>query len=181
MISWEQLYNPFGRTAGWQAFIFGLAGMTMAGVIASITGVHFTGLFSAISTVSLGWHVPFAEMALTWLPLTFFGVIYCQFFGSRNYRVIDVIGTLTFSRIPYLLISFTGFLRWAPIGQELTFALAIAILIIAFAWTLALTYHALGISGNLKKERLWIGLLTVNVLGQIVYIQFINKIYLLIL
>ncbi len=181
MIAIELLYNPFERVAGWKALLFGSLGILLASVLAALSGTHFTGMFSAIYTISTGWHVPFFELMLIWVPLTFFCALYCQFFGSLYYRLIDVIGTIAFSMIPYVLIGAGGFLRMLPIGDQMKFILALILIFLSLTWSLSLIYHALKVSGNLKQRRLWVGFLACSLLSQVIYLLFINKLYLIIL
>ncbi len=177
----ERIYNPFERIAGWKALGFGWLGIIFASALAAYNGTHFTGLFSAIYTVSTGWYVPFFELMLIWVPLSVFCALYCQFFGSSHYRLIDVVGTIAFSMVPYLIISAGGFVRLLPIGKDIQMVLAIIFIYLSIVWSLMLIFHALRVSGNLKQQGLWIGFFLSTLLTQLVYMLFINKLYLLIL
>lgn len=177
----ERIYNPFERIAGWKALFFGWLGMLAASALAAFNGTHFTGMFSAIYTVSTGWYVPFFELMLIWLPLTIFCALYCQFFGSSHYRLIDVLGTIAFSMVPYLIISAGGFIRLLPLGGEMQMVLMIVFIYLSLVWSLMLIFHALRVSGNLKQQGLWTGFILCTLLSQLTYMLFINKLYLLIL
>lgn len=177
----ERLYNPFEKIAGWQALLWGWLGILIAATLAALNGAHFTGLFSAVYTISTGWYVPFFELMLIWFPLTVYCALYCHFIGSSHYRLIDVIGTVSFSMIPYILIGIGGFVRSIPIGNEIQYIMAIIVIFVALTWSLALIFHSLRISGNLKQKRLWAGFLLCTLLSQLTFMLSINKLYLIIL
>lgn len=153
MSNLEHIYNPFERIAGWKALLFGAIGMLLASVIAGVNGTHFTGLHSAIYSVSNGWYVPFFVLMLIWGPLTIFCALYCQFFGSSHYRLIDVIGTIAFSMVPYLIISLCGFVKLLPLGMEVQLMIAMIFIYLSLVWSLVLIFHALRVPGNLKEQR----------------------------
>lgn len=177
----EGLYNPFEKIAGWRALLLGMLGIFLASAIAGFNGTHFTGLHSAIYSVSTGWYVPFFELMLIWVPLTILSTLYCQFFGTSHYRLIDVIGTIAFSMVPYLIISVGGFVRLLPISGQLQLILAVILIYLSLIWSLVLVFHALRVSGNLKQQGLWVGFIACTLLSQLVYMLFINKLYLFIL
>ncbi|MDW3195594.1 MAG: hypothetical protein R8G66_24675 [Cytophagales bacterium] len=177
----EIIYNPFEKIAGVKAFLLGGLGMLAASALAAVNGTHFTGMFSAIYTVSTGWYVPFFELMLIWVPLTVLCALYCQFFGSTHYRLVDIIGTIAFSMIPYLVISVGGFIRLLPLGSEIQLLLAVIFVYLSLVWSLMLIFHALRVSGNLKEQKLWVGFIFCTMISQLIYMLFINKIYLFIL
>lgn len=181
MTTMEIIYNPFEKFAGARALMLGLMGILTASILAAINGTHFTGMFSAIYTVSTGWYVPFFELMLIWIPLTVISALYCQFFGSSHYRLIDVIGTIAFSMVPYVVISAGGFIRLLPMGAELQMTLMVIFIYLSLVWSLMLIFHALRVSGNLKQQKLWVGFILCTMISQLIYMLFINKIYLLIL
>lgn len=175
------LFNPFEKIAGLPALIVGITTIIIAGLIAGNNGTHFPSFLTTILTVSTGWHVPIVEMLFIWSTLSVLGILACQFFGSAHYRVVDVLGTMAISRIPYIIITLGGYSFSSGLDASILQMIMLPLLLIIIGWSLALLYNALRISGNLKGRVLWISFTAVCLGTQIITNLFMDKIYLLIL
>ena len=157
--------NPFEKIAGWQALGLGLIAVMIAALIGSYNGVYFDGAFD--------FH-PTGNPYSLWLALELLGIglasiiimfLLAGVFFSKNFRVIDVIGTTTLAKIPYLFLVLTGFIRLPEILNDanaitenpyeifsVSFIVFILLATTITIWLFALHYHAFKVSLNIRKN-----------------------------
>lgn len=99
------LTNPFRRIAGWRAFVIGLIIMIPTVWIGAVNNIYFSGAFDAKvgATLPIGSAFLMQLIGLASLVAVFYlvGKLF-----ARGTRFQDILGTITLSRAPYLLIVF---------------------------------------------------------------------------
>lgn len=182
-LSWSSLFNPFTRIAGWQAFFPGLVGILAMSIIGSYSGIVFDGVidvhFSNVDALTALQYMGFSMLALI---LVFWLVALLL---SKGFRLIDLLGTLTLSKAPYLLLAIAGFLAEAPDAQMIisnpgillestAFLVVTAITIPITIWSVALMYHAFSISCDLKGSRATVAFIVALIMAEALSKVFIH-------
>lgn len=178
---WKMLFNPFTRIAGWQAFLPGLVVILALSIVGSYSGIVFDGVvdvhFSNADVLTSLQYMGFSMLALI---LVFWLVALLL---SNGFRFIDLLGTLTLSKAPYLLLAIAGFFADAPDAQTIIsnpgillestgFLIVTAITIPVTIWSVALMYHAFSISCDLKGSRA-----TVAFIVALLFAETLSKIF----
>jgi hypothetical protein len=161
--SFEWIYNPFTRLAGWTALGLGLlAALLMAGlgayshvVFDGVIDVHFqsTDLVNTLSLVGI---------SLASLILVFWvaGLIV-----AKPFRFIDLAGTMALAKAPFLIMALTGFLATPPdmesilnnpmvIVQDPGFLGVLILSLPVMVWSIVLMHSAYKVSCGLKGSTL---------------------------
>lgn len=84
---------------------------------------------------------------------------------SKNFRFIDILGTMTLAKAPFLLLALFGFFTTTPdmsniyqdpyaIFQSPTFVLMMVLTVPVMIWSITLMYNALKVSCDLKGSSL---------------------------
>jgi len=157
--------NPFEKIAGWQALGLGLQPILIIAILGSELGVYFDGaldLHLSGSPYSLWKALAMLSICIASIIFMFLlaGIIF-----SKNFRVIDVIGTTILAKAPFLFLTLAGFIPLPEILQDtkaiidnpysiFSFSLiAIILLTIPITiWLFALHYHAFKVSLNIRKN-----------------------------
>ncbi len=109
----EWLFNPFKRIAGIEAFIIGLAIAAVAAVIGSFSGVVFDGIidvhFDKQLTLSKSLICSGIDIVILVLFMYLAGLIV-----AKGFRFVDMLGTMTLSRAPFILLAIAGFIASPP-------------------------------------------------------------------
>lgn len=162
---WSLLINPFTRIAGWQAFAAGFVISVLSVWISSVNGTYFDGV--------IDFHYGGENYSL----LKLFGILAIDIFSitavmslsgfiiSKSFRLIDILGTMTFSRIPYLLLAvFSLFVKSPDLNEilhnplsvfnNIGFVLVMILSLPVLVWYIALMYNALKVSCDVKGMKL---------------------------
>ena len=183
----DLLWNPFTRIAGWQAMIFGWIFMAIAATVGAYNNVAFDGaldihLYSLpiwlnIIFIFSDWNIVFIVMALGSLLM------------KKQYRFVDLAGTLAFARSPFIIAGILGFIATPLTLEQLESAQGVLpfsggtvifmfIAIACVAWNIALTYNALKLSCDIKGKNLTLliilGLLVAEVITTFLKMQFVG-------
>ncbi len=161
---WNLVWNPFIRVAGWQAFGIGIAIVVISALLASFGNLLFDGAIDA----HFGDNVGIAQsLAVTGISL--FSVVVAMYAAgliiSRNVRFIDILGTMTLARAPFLLLAIVSpFVSFPTVDQLLQNPLIILgypmlllfmlISLPAIIWFIALMYNGLKVSTGAKGKKL---------------------------
>ncbi|MCV9387739.1 hypothetical protein [Reichenbachiella ulvae] len=180
MMNPKLLINPFERIAGVQALVIGFVSIGLAGTLAGHNGAHFPDLIKTLYTVSNGPFVPVAEIGAAAIALFLLSSV-MAFIFKANFRIIDLLGTVSLSRAPYVLLALGGYLGATGMPYELWQAIVLPLIIICLAWSMILLYHAIRISANLKGKHLWITFAVTTISTELLMLLFMKKIYLIIL
>lgn len=185
---WGLMFNPFIKIAGWEALGLGLA----VNILAAFIGVYSRTVFDGAFDIHLVNWTNFIR-SFSYLGIGLFSLIFAMtimvFVISRNFRIVDVVGTILLARAPFILAALAGFLTHAPDAKaimanpailftSLSF-IAVMLLIVPVAlWSIVLQYNAMKVSSGVKGSKLIAGfiiaLFAAEVLSKITIFNFIN-------
>jgi len=157
------LLNPFTRIAGGQAFGLGLVFVMLMGFIGADSGIAFDGVFDMHmfeNTVQQAFIFLAIDLASLVLVMWVIGLLV-----SKSFRFIDILGTMTLAKAPFLLLAIFGYFTTTPdmteimkdpyvILQSTSFVIMIILTMPVLAWSIILMYNALKISCDLKGSTL---------------------------
>ncbi len=184
---WSLIWNPFTRIAGWQAFIAGLIFVALSGIAAKYADLAFDGAIDA----HLGHEISFAESFIM-ISIDLFAIIVIMsvvgFVIAKQVRFVDIFGTMTLSRAPFLIVAILGIFVSPPDLSELStepiqifdqplfivFSLLTTIILI---WAIALMYNALKVSSGAKGIRLTAGFIIGLIVAEIMSKFLINIVF----
>lgn len=167
---WSLLFNPFDRIAGLKALLIGLILFCISTILAQLGGVTFNGLIS-VQVTSLNMVQAFIVHGISLMSLILVMYISGLIFSPTSIRFIDIAGTMTLSRIPFVLIAavvaiplvneswrkFVAVIFSPDISSEpfiiAVFTVSMAIVLICIIWFVVLAYNAFSISCNIKGVR----------------------------
>lgn len=183
---WSFLWNPFVRIAGWQALALGVATVGITGIVAKYAGLAFDG---AIDT-HLGGELSFAytftlsgiDLVSVFVVMSLTAVVI-----ARNFRLIDIIGTMTLARAPFLLVALLGLFVSPPdvselIANPLSIIQNYSIIVLGLfsimitIWAVALMYNAFKVSTGVKGTKLVVGFIIGLILAEVISKILINNI-----
>lgn len=183
------IFNPFNRIAGWEAL--GL------GVLIAIATVLIGKYSNAVTDGALDFHLvqqtSFVHTAIfTFVSL--FCLIFCMtlaaFAISKNFRIIDIAGTISLAKAPILLAVLLGFFTAVPDQKAIienpmiiltsTSFIVVTLLIIPITiWSIALMFNAFKVSTGSKGSQLIVSfivaLIVAEVLSKMIINTLINK------
>lgn len=163
------LFNPFTRIAGARALFIGLTITLFTALLGYRNGIIFDGVIDihfASTNLSTALFVQLISLSCLILIMYLAGKI----FSSSSIRLIDVAGTMSFARIPFILASFITL--FPIIGNTLNkltnavFTLSITdisnidwiiiifttlVFFLSIIWFIILTYNAFRVSCNVKN------------------------------
>ena len=182
------MLNPFTRIAGWQAFGVGLVFVIITGIICTFSNVTFDGVVDMHLVKSLTLLQSFEFLAIDILSVVTVMTV-TGFIVSKSFRIIDILGTMTLSRSPLLILAFAGYFAVSPDINELikdptivfhsiSFIILILLSIPVTIWSIILMFNALkvscGINGNKLGSAFIIALLVAEVISKILIFNFIR-------
>jgi len=158
------MINPFTRIAGWQAFGLGLVVLVVSAIIGGFGNVIFDGVIDMHLVKEVTMLHSFGYLTISTLTL----VIIMWITGliiSKNFRFIDILGTMTLSKAPFLILGFAGFFTKMPDMNEVmknpmivlsstSFIVLMILTMPILVWSIVLMYNALKISCGVKGTRL---------------------------
>ena len=112
------MLNPFTRIAGWQAFGVGLVFVIFTGIICTFSHVAFDGVIDMHLVKKLTLFQSFEFLAIDLLSVVSIMII-TGFIISKSFRIIDILGTLTLSRTPFIILAFAGYFTVSPDINEI--------------------------------------------------------------
>ncbi len=173
---WEFVFNPFTRIAGWQAFAAGLAFAAMTGIVATLSGVAFDGVLDAHVGTGITYALSFIFIGIDIASITLVMWI-AALVTSRDFRFIDILGTMTLARAPMLLVAIAGFTSAAPDPAEvianptvlITGGMLVFLLfcIVATIWYIVLIYNAMKVSCNIGGTKLAVTVVVALILAEV--------------
>lgn len=171
------LINPFTRIAGWQAFGLGLVFIALMGFIGSSNGIAFDGVFDMHMFENT------VQQAFTFLAIDLVSVVLVMWVTglivSKNFRFIDILGTMTLAKAPFLILAIYGYFTTAPdlseiykdpyaILQSTSFVIMIVLSLPVMIWSITLMFNALRISCDLKGSSLTVAFIIALFLSEII-------------
>ena len=103
--SWKFISNPFYKVAGYKAAGWGILGIVITTVIAYGADVHFHGLLHYGGAPHSEWWCFVVEHLVIWLIPSLLVYILSLFCSRSHVRPIDVLGTVAFSQLPFVLLA----------------------------------------------------------------------------
>jgi len=182
------ILNPFTRIAGWQAFGVGLMFVISTGIICTFSKVAFDGVIDMHLVKRLTLLQSFEFLAIDLLSLVTI-MTATGFIISKSFRIIDILGTMTLSRSPLLILAIAGYFTISPdineiikdpilVFQSVSFIIIILLSIPVTIWSIILMFNALkvscGINGNKLGSAFIIALLVAEVISKILIFNFIR-------
>jgi len=182
------MLNPFTRIAGWQAFGVGLVFVVITGIICTFSNVAFDGVVDMHLVKSLTLLQSFEFLAIDILSVVTVMTV-TGFIVSKSFRIIDILGTMTLSRSPLLILAFAGYFAVSPdinelikdptiVFQSISFIILILLSIPVTICSIILMFNALkvswGINGNKLGSAFIIALLVAEVISKILIFNFIR-------
>lgn len=161
------LFNPFERIAGFKILIIGLILFVISTILAHIGGVVFNGVFS-VQLIPVNLIQAFVVHGLSLIMLILVMYLAGLIFSASSIRFIDVAGTITFSRAPFVIVGAMVSIpivnqSWKNIVSTILlsdfsvkpWALAVFIastivVLICLIWFVVLVYNAFSVSCNIK-------------------------------
>lgn len=172
----EQLINPFDRIAGWQAFGFGLIFVVSMGFLGAYNDIAFDGVIDMHMTeISLLQSFLYLSIDLVCLVVIMW---ITSLIVSKNFRFIDILGTMTLAKAPFLLLAIAGFFTTAPnlsgiyidpyvIFKSTSFIILVVLSLPVLIWSITLMYNALKVSCGVKGSKLTIAFIIAILLSEI--------------
>jgi len=179
------IFNPFKRIAGWEAFGIGLVIVVLTTFTGNFAGIYFDGVID----------MHFAEnfdSLKSWLmiPVNIISISVIMWLAgitvSKNFRFIDILGTMTLSRAPFLLIALASFFVKVPdlsgimqdpfvIFDSISFIIILILTFPIIIWSVTLMYNAYKISTGASGQKLSIsfifGLIIAEIISKIIIYQ----------
>lgn len=171
------LINPFTRIAGWQAFAIGLLVLLITSVVGAYSGVVFDGVFDMhLMELTLEKALLIQAVSVASLVLVMWVT---AMLVSKTFRFIDILGTMTLARAPYILLAIAGFFTTTPDVQEMmkdpfsifssvSFIVVMVLSLPVIVWNITLMYNALKISCDIKGSKLTIAFILAVIIAEIV-------------
>lgn len=169
----EFLKNPFYRVAGYTSLAWGVGGIVVATAIAFVGGVHFHGLLHYGGAPNGAWWCFVVEHLVVWLVPSVLIYLSALFCSRSHVRPVDVLGTVAFAQLPFVLLSL--FMALPPMREVATIQSVQAVhalltdtprlLVLVWIgvvslllsiWVLYWLFRATSVACNLKGRNLWI-------------------------
>ncbi|HPW67707.1 MAG TPA: hypothetical protein PLS84_11595 [Salinivirgaceae bacterium] len=178
--NWNLLWNPFIRLAGWQAFGIGIIIVFISAVLASYGNLAFDGAIDA----HFGDNITIAQSLLV-TGISLLSVVLSMYviglIISKNFRFVDILGTMTLARAPFLILAVLSLFVTSPDVEQVlqnpmivldypSFLVLGVISVPIIVWYIALMYNGLKVSTGTKGTKLTIGFI-----GGILVAEVISK------
>lgn len=161
---WGLFINPFRKVAGWQAFGLGLVFVGVMGVVGTLAHVAFDGAFDMHLTDSLTYAQSFLYLGISLasvvLVMWLAGVMI-----AKQVRFIDILGTMTLAKAPFLLLAVAGLFTTAPdltqitqnpmaVFNSVSFIVLLVLSLPVMVWSIALMYNGFKVSCGVQGSKL---------------------------
>ena len=181
------IVNPFTRIAGWQAFGLGLVFMCISGIIGAFGNVVFDGVIDMHLVKAVTMLHSFEYLAVNTLTLVMVMLI-TGLIISKDFRLIDILGTMTLSKAPFSLLAIAGFFTKAPDMAEVmknpmvilsstSFLVLLILTMPILIWSVALMYNALKISCGIKGSKLTVAFIISILVSEVISKILIFKLF----
>ncbi|SEA46269.1 hypothetical protein SAMN05216365_14317 [Porphyromonadaceae bacterium NLAE-zl-C104] len=176
--TWNLLFNPFTKIAGWQAFALGMLFVLLTGVIGTYAGVAFDGAIDSHITEYLS-----LKDSFLFLVIAVVSVVVILFIAgliiSKRLRFVDILGTMVLARSPLILLTIFGlFVTSVPAEEIMANPMVImhnpgliifsVISIPVMVWFIALMYNGFKVSTGAKGSKLVIGFIIGLIVAEVV-------------
>ena len=161
------IYNPFEKIAGWQALLYGLVFVVLSGWIGKQADLLFDGAIDAHLFKDVTYYQAFMQL---FIDVVCVGVVMylAGLFVTKSFRFIDILGTMTLARAPFILLSLSGLFVTVPETADLLanpyqvftnpgFLVFIVLTFPVLVWVIALMYNAWKVSTGAKGPKMIAG------------------------
>ena len=190
----EFLKNPFYRVAGYTSLVWGVVGIVVSTAIAFLGDIHFHGLLHYGGAPNGAWWCFVVEHLVVWLVPSVLIYLSALFCSRSHVRPVDVLGTVAFAQLPFVLLSL--FMALPPMRKVATIqsAQAVDALLTDTTWLLMLVwigavslllsiwvlywiFRATSVACNLKGRNLWIVFIIGAFGGEVLFRYLIGLVY----
>jgi len=172
------LFNPFTYIAGGKALIIGLCIQLLTVFIGNMTGSHFDGAID----LHVGGKTTLLNDFYMWgiSVITLILVLYISgLILIKNFRFIDLAGTVLLSRTPYFFLVILAFFVEFPTKEAILtdpFSILLNIPFLIFAslsffvliWTVILLFNAYKISTGLTTSKAVVSLIIAIIIAEVI-------------
>jgi hypothetical protein len=182
------VFNPFTHIAGMKAFAIGLPVILLSSALGYLSHTHFDGVLDAHMSDYGTIYNYITEGLIDFICLfvTFYitGII----ISGSHFRFIDLMGTLSLSRAPLIIIALAGFImpqqkvldyvfytflnKGTPVSitafDVIGFIVGIIIIILVMIWTVALMFNAYKICVNKKGAKLIVSFIIALFISEVI-------------
>jgi len=172
------LINPYTHITGFRALGLGMVFLFLMGFVGAYSRTAFDGVLDMHLSNDLSISKSFYYLTIDMLCLVFLMWIAGQFV-TTNFRFVNLVGTITLAKAPYLILALAGYLVKSVNLSELqrnpgaifhssslVFFTLLSLPVII--WSIALMYNALKSSCNVKGNKLIIALVLALISAEIV-------------
>jgi len=186
--------NPFEKIAGWQALGLGLIALVITAFIGSYNGAVFDAALSMhMSFESYPIWIAFAMLAINLTSIVLMYLIAGVVF-SKNFRVIDVVGTVALAKVPNIFLALLAFIP-LPILQaaqtdrtifmedpflllgSFSFIAFILCSLILMVWYITLLYNAFKVSLNINRNLRIVVFIFALILAIIISMMVVHRLF----
>lgn len=161
---WGLIINPFTKIAGWQAFGIGIIFVGLTAFLGSLRNVYFDGIIDMhfVEKASFSRAIVIELISLVSLVsvMTVAGLIL-----TKNFRFIDILGTMTLAKTPFVILSILSLFVEFPLLSEIIHdpmsifhsTSFIVLMLISFPiiiWSITLMFNGLKVSCGIKGTKL---------------------------
>jgi hypothetical protein len=172
------MINPFSRIAGWQAFGLGLVIVIATGIIGTFSNVAFDGVIDMHLTQNLTFVHSFEFLAIDIVSLVLVMTI-TGFIISKGFRIIDILGTMTLAKAPYIFLAIAGYFTVSPdikeiiknpfiVFQSVSFIILTLLTIPVTIWAITLFYNGFKTSCGVKGGKLIVASIIALLISEII-------------
>jgi hypothetical protein len=192
----NKFWTPFTYIAGGKALLIGIAGMLIAALLGYAGAVHFDGVIDIHIGARNSYGFFLAEAVSAWLFVSLIFYLTSLIVSSSHVRLIDMLGTQAFARLPLLLPVIIGSIfpleritaytmyRFAHIGKAIQLsqteiigmALFFFTMVVAIVWLVAWMYQGYKVSANLKGSKCVISFVVSLIIAELAAVTFIRTI-----
>jgi len=178
---WGLLINPFRKVAGWQALGLGLVFVGVMGLVGTLGYVAFDGALD----MHLVQNLTYAQSFL-YLGISVASVVLVMWLAglmiAKQVRFIDILGTMTLAKAPFLLLAVVGLFTTAPdltqitqnpmaVFSSVSFIVLLVLSLPVMVWSIALMYNGFKVSCGVQGSKLTLafilGLFTAEVVSKL--------------
>jgi len=175
---WGLLINPYTRFAGWQAFALGIVFILLTGIVGTFANVYFDGAIDIHFTEKANFKSSFNFLGIDLLSV-FFALSIAGIFVSKNFRLIDILGTITLAKAPFLLFAIASLLTKSPGAEQIiknpllifssaSFVIVMLLSIPIIIWYIILLYNAFKTSTGAKGNQVVIAFIIALLIAEII-------------
>ncbi len=172
------MINPFNSIAGWQAFGLGLTIVIVTGIIGTFSNVAFDGVIDMHLAQNLTFVHSFEFLTIDIVSLVLVMTI-TGFLISKGFRIIDILGTMTLAKAPYIILAIAGYFTVSPdikeiiknpfiVFQSVSFIILTLLTIPATIWGITLFYNAFKTSCDVKGGKLIVASIIALLISEII-------------